>query len=126
MAISPTGHVLASVDSSADSNGVGGDDVYIWGRNFEGELGNGKKSSLATPLNVALEPAPHIGVSFGGLPVAKGPIDPAREDQRLMLTERKANEVKDLKGRVWKRGVKVKQSVAAGYGTSAVYWKIMV
>lgn len=48
-----------------------------------------------------------------------------KESDRLMLMERKAKEVKDLKGKVWKKNVKVRQCVAAGYGTSVVYWKIV-
>jgi hypothetical protein len=103
------------VNSSPDPNQVGGDDVYVWGRNFDGELGNGKKSSIAIPLYVSLDPPK----------ASKGTVDPVKEDERLMLMERKAKEVKDLKGKVWKKGVKVRQCVAAGYGTSVVYWKIM-
>ncbi|KAJ3501150.1 hypothetical protein NMY22_g19025 [Coprinellus aureogranulatus] len=95
--VSPTGHVLLSVASSPDSSTVGGDDVYVWGRNFDGELGNGKKSSIATPLYVSLDP-------------------PSPKETR---------EVKDLRGKVWKRNVKVRQCVTAGYGTSVVYWKIV-
>lgn len=99
--VSPSGHVLLAMQSSADSNGVGGDDVMVWGRNFDYELGNGKKSNLPTPV--------HLDIAEG---------------ERLMLMERRAAEVKDLHGKVWKKGVKVRQQVAAGYGTSAVYWKI--
>jgi hypothetical protein len=100
--ISPSGSVLVSINSAVDSQGVGGSDLYVWGRNFDSELGNGKKSSVAGPI--------HLEVPEG---------------ERLMLMERKAKEVRDLHGKVWKRGVRVKQHVAAGYGTSAAYWKIV-
>ncbi|RXW17978.1 hypothetical protein EST38_g7882 [Candolleomyces aberdarensis] len=100
--IAPSGSVLVSINSAADSQGVGGSDLFVWGRNFDSELGNGKKSSLAGPARLEVP-----------------------EGERMMLMERKAKEVRDLHGRVWKRGVRVKQHVAAGYGTSAVYWKIV-
>ncbi|KAF6764701.1 regulator of chromosome condensation 1/beta-lactamase-inhibitor protein II [Ephemerocybe angulata] len=99
--VAPFGHVLLTINSSADSNGVGGSDVMVWGRNFDSELGNGRKSSIAGPIHLDLA-----------------------EGERLMLRTRKAKEVKDLHGKVWKKGVNVKQQVAAGYGTSVVYWKI--
>mgnify|MGYP001260797047 FL=1 len=42
-----------------------------------------------------------------------------------MLMERNAKQVKDLHGKVWGKGVKVQQTIASGYGTSAIYWKIV-
>ena len=81
--------------------------MYVWGKNFDGELGNGKKSSVSTPLRVQLEQDKEMTMG-----------------ERLMLMKRKAKEVRDLKGKVWGKGVKVRQCLAAGYGTSAVYWKI--
>ncbi|TFK28684.1 RCC1/BLIP-II [Coprinopsis marcescibilis] len=101
ISISPTGHVLLALNSAADSEGVGGSDVQVWGRNFDHELGNGKKGSMSSPINLEVP-----------------------EGERLMLMGRKAKEVKDLHGKVWKRGVKVEQRVATGYGNSVVYWKI--
>ncbi|KAG2014091.1 hypothetical protein CC2G_010937 [Coprinopsis cinerea AmutBmut pab1-1] len=101
ISISPTGHVLLALNSSADSGGVGGSDVLVWGRNFDSELGNGKKSSISSPTRLEV-------------PVG----------ERLMLMKRKAKEVKDLHGKTWKTGVNVEQRVATGYGSSVVYWKI--
>lgn len=43
--------------------------------------------------------------------------------RRLMLRTRKAD-VKDMKGKVWKRGVQVEQRAVAGYGSSLVYWRV--
>ncbi|KAF9452253.1 RCC1/BLIP-II [Macrolepiota fuliginosa MF-IS2] len=100
--ISPTGHVLVALDSSAESHGVGGQDLMVWGKNYDYELGNGKKSSLAMPATLD-----------------------APDGERLMLMKKKAREVLDLKGKVWKRNVAVAQQVVAGYGNSAVYWKIV-
>ncbi|KAH6896476.1 regulator of chromosome condensation 1/beta-lactamase-inhibitor protein II [Coprinopsis sp. MPI-PUGE-AT-0042] len=101
IAISQTGHVLLALNTSPDSTTVGGSDLYAWGRNFDSELGNSKRSSSSTPL------------------LTEVPVG-----ERLMLMRQKAGEVKDLHGKVWKRGVDVEQRVAAGFGNSVVYWKI--
>ena len=101
--ISPTGHVLLTLNSSVDSAGVGGQDLMVWGRGHEYELGNGKRTNVVVPTPI---PAPD-------------------EEERFMLVSRKAKEVKDLHGKLWKRGVQVKQHVAAGYQNSVVYWKIV-
>ena len=98
ISISPTGHVLLALDSSV---GVGGRDLMVWGKNYESELGNGKRGSVAVPTPLATE-----------------------NGERFMLMNMKAKEVKDLQGKIWKRGVKVEQKVATGYGNSAVYWRI--
>ncbi|KXN82566.1 Protein FMP25, mitochondrial [Leucoagaricus sp. SymC.cos] len=100
--ISPTGHVLVALDSSAESDGVGGQDLMVWGKNYDYELGNGKKSSTAMPVNLD-----------------------APDGERLMLMKKKAKEVNDLAGKVWKRNVSVEQQAVAGYGNTAVYWKIV-
>lgn len=100
--ISPTGHVLASLDSSVASGDVGGKDLMVWGKNYESELGNGKKSSLAQPA------------------VMEYP-----EGERMMLMKKKAKEIKDLQGKVWKRGATVEQHMAAGPQSSIVYWKLV-
>ncbi|KAF9533459.1 regulator of chromosome condensation 1/beta-lactamase-inhibitor protein II [Crepidotus variabilis] len=100
--ISSTGHVVASLNSSPTSDGIGGKDLMVWGKNYESELGNGKKSSLPQPA------------------VMEYP-----EGERLMLMKKKAKEVKDLQGKVWKRGIKVEQRVAVGPQNSVVYWKLV-
>ena len=100
ISISPTGHVLLALDSSM---GVGGRDLMIWGKNYESELGNGKRGSVAVPTPLATE-----------------------NGERFMLMNTEAKEVKDLQGKLWKRGIKVEQKVATGYGNSAVYWRIAV
>lgn len=82
--------------------GVGGRDLMVWGKNYESELGNGKRGSVAVPTPLATE-----------------------DGKRFMLMNMKAKEVKDLQGKLWKRRVKVEQKVATGYGNSAVYWKIV-
>ncbi|XP_006458490.1 hypothetical protein AGABI2DRAFT_190775 [Agaricus bisporus var. bisporus H97] len=100
--ISPTGHVMVALDTSAESHGVGGQDLMVWGRNFDYELGNGKKSSLAMPTFLD-----------------------APDGERLMLMKRKAKEVLDLGGNVFKKNVNVEQQAAAGYGNSVVYWRVV-
>lgn len=101
MSISSTGHAILALNSSADSGGIGGRDVMAWGRNYDSELGNGKKASLAMPTSLSRP-----------------------DGERLMLMSVKANQIFDLKGKVWKRRVKVEQRAVAGYANTAVYWKV--
>lgn len=72
----------------------------MWGANQDYQLGNGKRGSLASPT--ALENA---------------------EGQRFMLQKKRAV-VRDLSGRLWKKGVEVEQRASTGYGNSVVYWRI--
>ncbi|KAJ2989328.1 hypothetical protein NUW54_g8820 [Trametes sanguinea] len=41
-----------------------------------------------------------------------------------MLHRKKAKEVRDMQGQVWKKGVEVEQRAVAGWNNSVVYWKI--
>lgn len=102
ISVSPTGHVLLTLDTLAHGGpGAAGRDLLSWGANYEYQLGNGKRGSSASPT--ALQ---------GG------------DGARFMLGRRKADEVRDLQGNVWKRGVEVEQTALAGWGNSVVYWKI--
>ncbi|KAF9264847.1 RCC1/BLIP-II [Marasmius fiardii PR-910] len=97
VSVSPTGHVLLSLQP------VGTDrDLLAWGKNYDSELGNGKKSSMAVPVVMQTE-----------------------EGGRMMLKKLKAKEVLDLSGRRWKRDVVVEQQPVTGYRNSAVFWKIV-
>ncbi|KAK1232984.1 hypothetical protein PQX77_003898 [Marasmius sp. AFHP31] len=97
ISVSPTGHVLLSLEL------LGGErDLLAWGKNYDSELGNGKKASMAVPV---------VMQNAGG--------------ERVMLQKIKAKEVKDLQGKRWKRGVVVEQEPVTGYCNSAVYWKIV-
>lgn len=98
--VSATGHVLLTLDTSGGE--ANNRDLLVWGRNHEGELGNGKKSSLPVPTTLKTNP----------------------EGERFMLQTKKAKEVWDLRGQLWKRRVLVEQRAAAGPGGSIVYWKI--
>ncbi|THH33021.1 hypothetical protein EUX98_g1164 [Antrodiella citrinella] len=101
ISISPSGHVLLTLETLARSGpGGGGRDLLTWGANQDYQLGNGKRGSLASPT--ALEDA---------------------EGQRFMLRKKRAD-VRDLSGRLWKRGVEVEQRALSGYGNSVVYWRI--
>ena len=73
----------------------------VWGKNYESELGNGKKISLSIPTR---------------LETPKG--------DRFMLRNRMARKVKDLRGKVWGRNVRVEQYAVVGFSSSVVYWKI--
>ncbi|KAI0831122.1 RCC1/BLIP-II [Trametes gibbosa] len=102
ISISPTGHVLLTLDTGKRAGpGGGGKDVVVWGANFDYQLGNGKRGSLPTPT-VLLTP--------GG--------------ERFMLHRQRAREVRDLQGQVWKKGVDVEQRAVAGWNSSVVYWRI--
>ena len=101
LSVSPDGHVLLTLDTlSRTGPGGAGRDLLVWGANQDFQLGNGKRGSVASPW--ALQ---------------------TTDGQRVILGKRKAD-VKDLQGRVWKRGVEVEQCAVAGVGNSVVYWKI--
>lgn len=101
ISISPTGHVLLTLETLEHSGpGGGGRDLYVWGANQQYELGTGKRTSLAAPTTLQQE-----------------------NEARFMLTTAQAD-VNDMQGKVWKRGVKVEQCAQAGYGNTIVYWKI--
>ncbi|KAJ3795050.1 regulator of chromosome condensation 1/beta-lactamase-inhibitor protein II [Lentinula aff. detonsa] len=95
ISVSPTGHVLLTLNSNL------GRDLLAWGRNYDSELGNGKRSGLAVPTTL---------------------ID--SDGERFLLRRKKAKEVLDFQGVIWKRGVEVEQKAVAGYNSSAVFWKV--
>ncbi|KAJ4488156.1 RCC1/BLIP-II [Lentinula aciculospora] len=95
ISVSPTGHVLLALNSTM------GRDLLAWGRNYDSELGNGKRSGLPVPTTLT-----------------------DVEGDRFLLRRKKAKEVLDLQGHVWKRGVEVEQKAVAGYNSSTVFWKV--
>ncbi|KAG6896734.1 hypothetical protein C0992_006451 [Termitomyces sp. T32_za158] len=99
--ISPTGHVLLTLNTGTTTD-VGGRDLVVWGKNYESELGNGRKSSI--PIPTTLE------TPDGG---------------RFMLRRRTAKRVLDMHGKLWKKNVQVEQCAVVGPENSAVYWKIV-
>ncbi|KZT03491.1 RCC1/BLIP-II [Laetiporus sulphureus 93-53] len=102
ISVSPTGHVLLTLDTLAHGGpGAVGRDLMAWGANYDYQLGSGRRGSIAAPAVV-----------------------PGGDEERLMLAKRRAAEVRDLRGRVWKKGVDVEQRAVAGWGNSVVYWKI--
>ena len=102
LSVSPDGHVLLALETHARAGpGGGGRDLLAWGTNYDYQVGNGKRASIAVPTTLERE-----------------------EGDRIMLTKRRAKVVRDLRGRVWRRGVEVEQVAIAGYGNSLVYWRI--
>ncbi|KAJ3773826.1 regulator of chromosome condensation 1/beta-lactamase-inhibitor protein II [Lentinula raphanica] len=95
ISVSSTGHVLLTLSSNS------GRDLLAWGRNYNSELGNGKRAGLAVPTTLA-----------------------DADGERFLLQRKRAKEVLDLQGVVWKRGVEVEQKAVAGYDSSAVFWKV--
>ena len=102
ISISPTGHVLLTLDTRTRAGpGGGGRDVVAWGANFEYQLGTGKRGSVAVPTTI-----------------------PTEDGGQFMLQTRRAGEVRDMGGRGWKKGVEVEQRAVAGWNSSVVYWRI--
>ncbi|KZP20852.1 RCC1/BLIP-II protein [Athelia psychrophila] len=100
LSISPTGHVLMTLDTQTHSgSGGGGRDLLVWGANQTYELGNGKRTSLAVPTNLE-----------------------KRDGTRVMLMAKKTRVV-DMQGKAWGTS-DVEQCAAGGYGNTVVYWKI--
>ncbi|KAG2077976.1 RCC1 BLIP-II [Suillus decipiens] len=101
ISVSPTGHVLLTLDTQAHGGKDGlGRDLIVWGANHDYQLGTGKRSSLPVPTTLERP-----------------------EGGRFILGQRKAL-VRDLAGNVWKKKVEVEQCAVAGYGNSIIYWKI--
>ncbi|KAF9227858.1 RCC1/BLIP-II [Gyrodon lividus] len=102
ISISPTGHVLLTLDTHSHAGpGGSGRDLVAWGRNYDYQLGTGKRTSLNAPVTLERP-----------------------EGGRFILAKRKAT-VNDLSGKVWKKTVDVEQCAVAGYDNSIVYWKIV-
>lgn len=102
ISISPTGHVLLTLDTRTRAGpGGGGRDVVVWGSNFDYQLGTGKRGSMATPTTLE-----------------------CGDGERFMLQSKKATEVRDMQGKVWKKGVEVEQRAVVGWGNSVIYWRI--
>jgi hypothetical protein len=103
VSISPVGHVLVTMDTLLHSGeGTGGRDLFVWGNNYNYQLGMGKRGSVPVPTSL------------------ENP-----DGSRFMLSVKKAEVVKDLQGRVWKKGVYVEQRAVALRGSSLVYWRIV-
>ncbi|RDX48318.1 RCC1/BLIP-II [Lentinus brumalis] len=102
ISISPTGHVLLTLDTRRHAGpGANGRDVMAWGANFDYQLGTGKRGSQSTPTLIETV-----------------------EGGRFMLQSKRADEVRDMQGKVWKKGVEVEQRAVAGWNNSVVYWRI--
>ncbi|KAH9057653.1 RCC1/BLIP-II [Lactarius vividus] len=102
VSVSPDGHVLLALDTCAHAGpGGGGMDLLAWGTNYDYQVGNGKRASIAVPVTLGTE-----------------------DGDRIMLQKQRANVVRDLQGRVLGRSVDVEQVAIAGYGNSLVYWRI--
>ncbi|KAI0261837.1 regulator of chromosome condensation 1/beta-lactamase-inhibitor protein II [Gloeopeniophorella convolvens] len=102
VSISPDGHVLLTLDTHARAGpGGSGRDLLAWGTNYDYQVGNGRRASIAVPTTLE-----------------------CADGSRLMLNKRRAAVVRDPQGRVWRRGVDVEQVAVAGHGHSLIYWRI--
>lgn len=83
----------------------------LWGCNTDYQLGLGRRSNAAVPTPLPVEP--FVG-GFG--------VDPTWG--RLLTGERKVSVVRDLEGNAVGKNKTVEQTVVAGWGCTAVYWKV--
>ena len=101
VSISPTGHVLVTLETLTGSTGMyGGRDLVVWGANYDYQLGLGKRGNTANAVTVH------------------------RPDGSRYLLQKVEATVRDLEGKVWKNKVTVEQTAVAGNKTSVVYWRI--
>ncbi len=102
ISVSPDGHVLLALDTRARAGlGSAGMDLFAWGTNYDYQVGNGKRASIAVPTTLGTE-----------------------DGDRMMLQKQRAKVVRDPQGRVSIRNVNVEQVAVAGYGNSFVYWRV--
>src|ERR1700709_65558 len=86
ISVSPTGHVLLTLDTQAHGGpGGSGRDLIAWGLNHDYQLGTGRRSSLPVPTTLEHP-----------------------EGGRFILGRRTAL-VKDLAGKVWKKSADIEQ-----------------
>jgi hypothetical protein len=103
ISISPTGHVLVTLETLTGSTGMhGGRDLVVWGANYDYQLGIGKRGNTANPVTLH------------------------RPDGSRYLLHKVEATVKDLEGKVWKSKAAVEQTAVAGNKTSVVYWRIVL
>ena len=127
VAPSPAAHVFAVLDTvrSADAKGLKeglfGKDVMVWGANQDYQLGNGKRSALASPTHLP-SLIPHaIDTLVSASPEqAESPIPLTR----LQLHTGQADAY-DPHGKLIRRGVKCEETVVAGWNCSVLYNKIV-
>jgi hypothetical protein len=93
----------------------------VWGLNREYQLGNGKRASSATPGTIDIPVTASLPKTITDETSKSAASIPKM--QRLMLRTRKAD-VKDMNGKLYKKGVQVDQKAVAGWGSSLVYWRI--
>ena len=106
---SPTHHTMLTLDTLDVRSGR---DVWVWGLNSGYQLGlNGKRGNIPQPT-----PLPSFGFAQGGATEVAG---------RMMLRERTVDVLRDLQGNKVKKNAKVEQTAVAGWGCSALYWKVV-
>ena len=102
LSISPTGHVLVTLETLAGSTGIyGGRDLVVWGANYDYQLGLGKRGNTANAVTLH------------------------RPDGSRYLLQKVEAPVKDLEGKAWKNKAEVEQTAVAGSKASVVYWRIV-
>ena len=84
----------------------------IWGSNSDYQLGLGRRSNIPQPTSLPTE-------AFAG------GFDVDDNVGRMMTRERKVETIRDLQGNKVASKVKVEQAVVAGWGCTAMYWKVV-
>jgi hypothetical protein len=102
VSISPTGHVMVTLETLSGSTGMyGGRDLVVWGANYDYQLGIGKRGNTANAVTMH------------------------RPDGSRYLLQKVEATVRDLGGKVWKSKVEVEQTAVAGNKASVVYWRVV-
>ncbi|KAG0151988.1 hypothetical protein CROQUDRAFT_103330 [Cronartium quercuum f. sp. fusiforme G11] len=109
-------HVAAVLDNAVSCDGKSfGRDVFLWGQNADCQLGNQKRANVAIPQHIS--PLPKLNkdnpAKEAGEVVSSGTISPMPH-HRLQLTPSK---------KIAKR--QAEETVTAGWGTTAVYWRLL-
>ncbi|KAL8290644.1 hypothetical protein RQP46_002902 [Phenoliferia psychrophenolica] len=111
-------HVAIVLDNAVDQGQVKfGRDVFVLGQNEFYQLGTGKRSNLSTPQH--LPPLPYSGLTPALLTpdspdlLSSGTLSPMPHSRLQLAPEIKVD------------GKRVEETITAGDGASAVYWRII-
>ena len=106
-------HIIAVLDNAITQDDAQfGRDVFVWGHNVNYQLGTGKRSNLALPQHLPPLPYPLVTVPATKDEIKSG-TNAHMPHNRLQMTPGKRHE-----------GKRIEETVVAGMGTTAVYWKI--
>ncbi|KAG8895115.1 hypothetical protein FRB99_000759 [Tulasnella sp. 403] len=118
---SPTHHAMIVMDTSTSGGSASGKsaaqpaqgcDIMTWGSNADYQLGIGKRSNMPQPTHLPSDPF-------------AGGYDVDAKVERMMTRGRQVDALRDLEGKTLAKNARVEQTVVAGWGCGAVYWKVV-